>query len=420
MSRIVTATADPASVPSPAATAAEIPLSPPPRPVITDRYPSVDALRGLVMFTMLFVNDVAGVHGIPKWMKHAPDKANAMTFVDWVFPAFLFIVGMSIPLAFANRLKRGEPMWRLLLHVLTRTGGLLLLGVLMVNGEEDPVIPGWPNHLWEMLVYAFGILAFLALPGKTRAARGVNIVLRVIGFAGLAMLAFVFRDHHGVGLRPHWWGILGLIGWAYLVASILYLLLRNHRDWMIAFVAILTAMFIADRNGLFDHVWINNYVGLGDTLGSQAAITLAGAVLGSVLLTRDEHPIRYALGFGSILSIAALLMHPKYGINKNAATPSWCLICSALTCWLWAAMSMPIDRLRIIRPFNFFIRGGQNVLLAYLIMPLFLHFIWMMDWNFYGHLGATPAMGITRSLLAAAFVLWLAGALKDRGVRLRL
>ena len=134
-----------------------------------------------------------------------------------------------------------------------------------------------------------------------------------------------------------------------------------------------------------------------------------------------EDPIRYALGLGSILSIAALLMHPKYGINKNAATPSWCLISSALTCWLWVALSIPIDRLGIVRPFNFFIRGGQNVLLAYLIMPLFLHFIWMTNLGFYGELGAiSPLAGITRSLLAAAIVLWLAAFMKDRGGRLRL
>src|SRR5207237_7659758 len=94
------------------------PLSTPPRVY------SVDALRGFVMFTMLFVNDVAGVRHAPWWMKHYhPETANGMTFVDLVFPAFLFIVGLSIPLAFASRLRRGEPMWKLVLHVLARTGG---------------------------------------------------------------------------------------------------------------------------------------------------------------------------------------------------------------------------------------------------------------------------------------------------------
>src|SRR4051812_37752061 len=64
------------------------------------RYASVDALRGVVMFVMLYVNDVAGVRHIPWWMKHYDETgSNGMTFVDWVFGGFLFIVGMSIPLA---------------------------------------------------------------------------------------------------------------------------------------------------------------------------------------------------------------------------------------------------------------------------------------------------------------------------------
>jgi hypothetical protein len=41
------------------------------------------------------------------------------------------------------------------------------------------------------------------------------------------------------------WGILGLIGWAYLVAAVAYLLLRNHRDLMVAAVAVLIASFFA-------------------------------------------------------------------------------------------------------------------------------------------------------------------------------
>src|SRR2546430_15825461 len=100
-------------------------IPPPPRVF------SVDALRGFVMFAMLFVNDIAGLHRAPWWMKHhqPEDGGNGMTFVDLVFPAFLFIVGVSIPLAFASRLAKGQPLWRLLLHVLLRGGGLLMLGV---------------------------------------------------------------------------------------------------------------------------------------------------------------------------------------------------------------------------------------------------------------------------------------------------
>src|SRR6266566_181553 len=104
------------------------------------RITSIDALRGLVIFTMIFVNDIAGAKRTPWWMKHYSDnfKGSGMTFVDLVFPAFLFIVGMSIPIALGARIARGERMWKLILHVLLRTVSLLVVGILMVNSESGP------------------------------------------------------------------------------------------------------------------------------------------------------------------------------------------------------------------------------------------------------------------------------------------
>ena len=53
---------------------------------------SIDVLRGLTILVMMFVNDLEGVRGAPAWMKHVqPSTADGMTFVDVVFPAFLFI-----------------------------------------------------------------------------------------------------------------------------------------------------------------------------------------------------------------------------------------------------------------------------------------------------------------------------------------
>src|SRR5271156_4347523 len=145
--------------------AAAIPTSPVRPPRIT----SIDALRGLVMFTMIFVNDLAGAPEkiVPPWMKHFHGP-NGMTFVDLVFPAFLFIVGMSIPFALASRLERGEPRWRILLHVLERTLALLFIGIMMVNGRPDSDKMGWSGALWEMLMFLSAICAFCVIspPGK--------------------------------------------------------------------------------------------------------------------------------------------------------------------------------------------------------------------------------------------------------------
>ncbi len=113
----------------------------------TPRVGSVDLVRGVTILAMLFVNDVAGVRGVPPWMKHIePSTADGLTFVDVVFPAFLFIVGLSLPVAALERrmaeVGRGWRLWR---HILAHTLGLLIIGVLMVNteslAESGPISP---------------------------------------------------------------------------------------------------------------------------------------------------------------------------------------------------------------------------------------------------------------------------------------
>src|SRR5580658_6917966 len=125
------------------------------------RVVSIDAARGLVMFSMIFVNDIAGVSHkiVPAWMRHFKGRSG-MTFVDMVFPAFLFIVGLSIPSALGGRLRAGEPVWKILLHVVERTLSLLIIGVLMVNDESPgPSMSGLSPNLWAVLMFLCVILA---------------------------------------------------------------------------------------------------------------------------------------------------------------------------------------------------------------------------------------------------------------------
>lgn len=54
------------------------------------RVASIDVQRGLTMMVMVFVNELAGVRGLAWWTYHAKADVDAMTYVDMVFPFFLF------------------------------------------------------------------------------------------------------------------------------------------------------------------------------------------------------------------------------------------------------------------------------------------------------------------------------------------
>ncbi len=296
------------------------------------RISSIDALRGLVMFLMIFVNDLAGASTaiVPWWMRHFKGDGNGMTFVDLVFPGFLFIVGMSIPFGLGSRLAKGEPLTRIVLHILGRTLSLLLVGVLMVNESPDGSRMGWSPALWSTLMYFSAILAFCSFSSR----RAFSTVVRWLGLTSLIVLAFAFRGADGqriITLSPfsihtEWWGILGLIAWAYLVGCITYLCFRTNRTALLGSVALLMSLYVADRHGAFDHFWLNHYVGVGGTLGSQAAITVSGILLVSILLTPETATVQVRLRFTILyiagFSAAALLLNGLYGINKNSATPS--------------------------------------------------------------------------------------------------
>src|SRR6218665_2423316 len=88
------------------------------------------------MVLMIFVNDLWTLIDIPHWLDHIPAAANGMGLADIVFPAFLFIVGLSVPYAIESRKKKKEDLFQILFHILVRTIALLIMGFFHVNMDS--------------------------------------------------------------------------------------------------------------------------------------------------------------------------------------------------------------------------------------------------------------------------------------------
>jgi len=404
-----------------------------PRP----RVNSIDALRGLVVFTMIFVNYLAGAGKVvPDWMVHFSERhrgGSGMTFVDLVFPAFLFVVGMSVPQALGARLAKGASAWSILAHVLPRTLSLLFIGILMVHETPDTARLGWPGSWWCVLMYLSSIAAFCSVSRETNRWGVVRVLLRTVGLAAMVWLAFAFRGPEGeriITLSPfsistEWYGILGLIGWAYLVTAVVFLVFGTNRTALVACVALLMCLFAADRKGAFEGFWLNRIVGIGAVLGSLSAISVSGLLLGAILMDdRMATPrarAKFTGWFVSACAAAALLLNPLYGISKNAATPSWCFWASAITASLWYGLYLVCDLHPVRIVSGPLARAGKNVLLAYLISEMLPSLLEAFHLGgFYSVLGSSLPAAILCSLACAALILLVSTGLNRLGFWLRL
>jgi len=63
------------------------------------RLASIDVFRAITMCWMIFVNDLVLDEKVPRWLEHAAEGEDRLGMADTVFPAFLFIVGLSIVFA---------------------------------------------------------------------------------------------------------------------------------------------------------------------------------------------------------------------------------------------------------------------------------------------------------------------------------
>jgi predicted acyltransferase len=106
------------------------------------RIHSIDAVRGFDMFWLMqestgFVLTLITVLHLPFhnfWVTQLDHSEwVGFTFWDLIAPLFLFIVGLSMPLAISRRIAQGASKWKLFGHVLKRTIILVLLG-LVFNG----------------------------------------------------------------------------------------------------------------------------------------------------------------------------------------------------------------------------------------------------------------------------------------------
>ncbi len=400
-------------------------------PIAYDRILSIDIFRGLTMLLMIFVNDLSSVKGLPRWTYHAHTNEDFMTYVDMVFPAFLFILGMALPLAIERRLRKDPSLLHLIGHVALRSVALLVFGLILANTDagSSALMHGLNTYVWGLLALLGAILLWAVYPRGSRR----STLFRVMRFSGVALILLmailfrrVTRSGHVAWIDFSYPEILGLIGLTYLCVSLLYLLTRRWSWapflWFVALILFCCAS--AGKLLLFpDHtsMWV-----WPPSNGSMAAIAMAGVFTSTLFfgalserLHTPNRRIAAATDFALLTAAAGLLAVPL-GISKNRGTPTWSLWSVAASILVFTLLYWVCDVHRRSAWANFIRPAGSNTLLTYLVPDLYYFTVAATATTWFRTHFAFGFPGVLRACITTAALLAVAALLTRARIRLQL
>jgi len=379
------------------------------------RIASIDIFRAITMFLMLFANDFAGMAGIPHWLGHAKTTEDMMGFSDLIFPSFLFCVGMSIPFAIKSRIKKGENSLQVIWHILLRSLALIVMGLLSMNSSS---LEGGLSHQVQLLIMVLGyFLVWNDYPSrKTR-----YIIYRIIGIVLLVLLV-AYRISNGAPIRPKWWGILGLIGWAYLVISIPYFLFGRKNFVTVAIIWLLSiGLMIATAAGVtalkfYPGGWTHPALVASGLFISSAAIYYKSGKFGSKATGRF-------VGFSILLAILGavcfLMCHQFWIISKNQATPTWFFGCLVVDVIAYLVIYLICDVIKFTiwaRP----ISAGGTATLTCFMLPSVTYSIRQIFGIHYPEALCTGTPGLIKAAVFALIIILLAELLGKFKIKLKI
>jgi predicted acyltransferase len=283
--------------------------------VISNRLISVDALRGFAVLTIigldgLFRNfpkvwDNSITRELAHQMGHC--KWEGFTFLDLIFPLFLFIVGVVLPISLRSRIERDGISLKLHLIILRRTVVLIILGLIIYGLLRF----NWEEMRWSSVLGRIGICYFccsmLVLHTGWRTQAVIAAVILILYWAAMM---FIPVPGYGAGvLTPE-------------------CALSSYLDQLI--IPGKLGLGIYDRQGVMSTF-------------TSISTTILGVLTGHFLLSKHSGSRKSA--YMAIAGLVILIIGYVWGrfflISRNIWTSSfvlyangWCLLLMAFFYWV--------------------------------------------------------------------------------------
>lgn len=201
---------------------------------------ALDALRGYAIITMVLSATIV-THVLPAWMSHAqtppPDHVfnpslPGITWVDLVFPFFLFAMGAAFPFSIGKREEKGDTKLKLVYEAVKRGVQLTFFAIFIQHFY--PYVLSSPQDMrsWLLAILCFAVLfpMFMRIPLRMPDWAHTLIKVSAYGVAVIMMVTTSYADGRTFSLFSSNIIILLLANMA-IFGSIIYIF-TMHKRWI--------------------------------------------------------------------------------------------------------------------------------------------------------------------------------------------
>ena len=304
------------------------------------RIEALDIFRGITMAGMILVNDPGIATNIYAPLEHA--TWNGITPTDFIFPSFIFIVGVSIVLSLSGQLQKGVAKKVIIRKVCRRAVALYLIGVFL------SILPTFN----------------LALLRYTGVLQRISIVFFCCSLLYL-FTSRTFQIRLAIFILIAYFLLMTLLpvpgyGYAILEPG------KNLAAWVDSFLL---------PGKMYQGTW--DPEGVLSTF--TAVVTgIIGMLTGHFLLSKQtaERKIIWLFFAGFISFAIANGWHWFFPINKNLWTSSFVLYMAGLDCMILGGLYFLVDMLDVKKWATFAKIFGSNAIAAYLVSEFFYDIIY--------------------------------------------
>ena len=398
-------------------------------PAAPQRLVSLDVFRGVTIAAMLLVNKQGDASAGYAALQHVP--WHGATPTDWIFPFFLFIVGVALPFSIAARRRAGASNAEILRHAAIRALILFALGVFEKNFPFLSVtldtfrIPG----VLQRIAFCYVLVTALEVYATTR----VKVIVATTLLVGYwVLLAFVPVPGAGVVPMTREFAPENWAAWLDRLTMGRHLGYGN-RTWDANGLLSSLPAIVTTQAGVLAGAVLRQHGASARAVIRLALLGVAGVIIG--WLWGGNPPL---IGPG-IIGEPAVRDALVFPINKMLWTSTYVLFTAGLALLALAACVRAVDVARRVRPSWAmpFIWLGSNAIFAYLASGLvakLLHVgtvgagdgtrLSLWDWAYQRVFAAAIADLALASLVCstAYLLIWIAicGAMYRRRIFLKL